>query len=125
MIRRPPRSTRTDTLFPYTTRFRSAGSDGEIRRGSLDGHNIVDLAPFQSSSRNRGYGNRHRLKVLFGPKRGHDDFFDPPRLRLSHGRNGGYNPGWCDAPPISQRIFKHHTSSHSPSLTFSLTTFLP
>src|SRR3546814_3748238 len=23
MIRRPPRSTRTDTLFPYTTRFRS------------------------------------------------------------------------------------------------------
>src|SRR3546814_11162625 len=27
MIRRPPRSTRTDTLFPYTTLFRS---DGEI-----------------------------------------------------------------------------------------------
>src|SRR3546814_3569306 len=25
MIRRPPRSTRTDTLFPYTTRFRSFG----------------------------------------------------------------------------------------------------
>src|SRR3546814_16314507 len=23
MLRRPPRSTRTDTLFPYTTRFRS------------------------------------------------------------------------------------------------------
>src|SRR3546814_7994690 len=27
MIRRPPRSTRTDTLFPYTTLFRS---DGEM-----------------------------------------------------------------------------------------------
>src|SRR3546814_8843028 len=27
MIRRPPRSTRTDTLFPYTTLFRSAGKD--------------------------------------------------------------------------------------------------
>src|SRR3546814_16743649 len=25
MIRRPPRSTRTDTLFPYTTLFRSSG----------------------------------------------------------------------------------------------------
>src|SRR3546814_7451403 len=25
IIRRPPRSTRTDTLFPYTTLFRSAG----------------------------------------------------------------------------------------------------
>src|SRR3546814_17108939 len=29
MIRRPPRSTRTDTLFPYTTLFRSPGlADG-------------------------------------------------------------------------------------------------
>src|SRR3546814_20919678 len=27
MIRRPPRSTRTDTLFPYTTLFRSQGHD--------------------------------------------------------------------------------------------------
>src|SRR3546814_9536002 len=26
MIRRPPRSTRTDTLFPYTTLFRSIGA---------------------------------------------------------------------------------------------------
>src|SRR3546814_10169736 len=31
MIRRPPRSTRTDTLFPYTTLFRS---DGRLRRRS-------------------------------------------------------------------------------------------
>src|SRR3546814_5758278 len=31
MIRRPPRSTRTDTLFPYTTLFRSRRSGG--RRG--------------------------------------------------------------------------------------------
>src|SRR3546814_14875160 len=27
MIRRPPRSTRTDTLFPYTTLFRSPGNN--------------------------------------------------------------------------------------------------
>src|SRR3546814_6137929 len=39
MIRRPPRSTRTDTLFPYTTLFRSSFADhvrifakGEIKR---------------------------------------------------------------------------------------------
>src|SRR3546814_3264665 len=32
MIRRPPISTRTDTLFPYTTLFRSA-PDGEDRAG--------------------------------------------------------------------------------------------
>src|SRR3546814_13293362 len=29
MIRRPPRSTRTDTLFPYTTLFRSAQPAGD------------------------------------------------------------------------------------------------
>src|SRR3546814_15669682 len=32
MIRRPPRSTRTDTLFPYTTLFRSGGRGGRARR---------------------------------------------------------------------------------------------
>src|SRR3546814_6270203 len=30
MIRRPPRSTRTDTLFPYTTLFRSAPVDAYL-----------------------------------------------------------------------------------------------
>src|SRR3546814_6737426 len=33
MIRRPPRSTRTDTLFPYTTLFRSVDRNGEIGGG--------------------------------------------------------------------------------------------
>src|SRR3546814_3995680 len=36
MIRRPPRSTRTDTLFPYTTLFRSADLFRERRRGVGD-----------------------------------------------------------------------------------------
>src|SRR3546814_7134603 len=31
MIRRPPRSTRTDTLFPYTTLFRSTVTDTIFR----------------------------------------------------------------------------------------------
>src|SRR3546814_14198530 len=57
MIRRPPRSTRTDTLFPYTTLFRSGelflpvelpvevgeiadrpfGDEGEVMRGHMLG----------------------------------------------------------------------------------------
>src|SRR3546814_20464811 len=37
MIRRPPRSTRTDTLFPYTTRCRSAARRDERRLGELEG----------------------------------------------------------------------------------------
>src|SRR3546814_9569057 len=33
MIRRPPRSTRTDTLFPYTTLFRSLGAQFALVSG--------------------------------------------------------------------------------------------
>src|SRR3546814_6885627 len=35
MLRRPPRSTRTDTLVPYTTLFRSGDSRREPDRGPL------------------------------------------------------------------------------------------
>src|SRR3546814_9788607 len=38
MIRRPPRSTRTDTLFPYTTLFRSAPGGAPRPVGSAEGH---------------------------------------------------------------------------------------
>src|SRR3546814_17988299 len=34
MIRRPPRSTRTDTLFPYTTLFRSFRGERPIKPGN-------------------------------------------------------------------------------------------
>src|SRR3546814_15286202 len=37
MIRRPPRATRTDTLFPYTTLFRSAGRPRHPARPQGDG----------------------------------------------------------------------------------------
>src|SRR3546814_21019240 len=36
MIRRPPRSTRTDTLFPSTTLFRSAGRAGSFPSAPAD-----------------------------------------------------------------------------------------
>src|SRR3546814_18207514 len=41
MIRRPPRSTRTDTLFPYTTLFRSAdNTEGKVQ----EEHLVLDQA---------------------------------------------------------------------------------
>src|SRR3546814_3428514 len=68
MIRRPPRSTRTDTLFPYTTLFRS-GSDGpgvdqscptrivrrsakrrSVRRGACTSRAHTELRPLVVSS---------------------------------------------------------------------------
>src|SRR3546814_3344197 len=49
MIRRPPRSTRTDTLFPYTTLFRSKGdghgqgiADGDDRHGPASSARAAD-----------------------------------------------------------------------------------
>src|SRR3546814_7866029 len=47
MIRRPPRSTRTDTLFPYTTLFRSAGhvlvngQPGRVKQMANPGDKLV------------------------------------------------------------------------------------
>src|SRR3546814_10537933 len=52
MIRRPPRSTRTDTLFPYTTLFRSApsawGARGDLIHG--DQHVLQDLHFLQAAA---------------------------------------------------------------------------
>src|SRR3546814_5796386 len=55
MIRRPPRSTRTDTLFPYTTLFRSTDPRGQIlrRQGRFLGH-----APARQAA---ALGRRHHL----------------------------------------------------------------
>src|SRR3546814_3228432 len=48
MIRRPPRSTRTDTLFPYTTLFRSRCDPEECRsiqpNGYLSVLKLISLA---------------------------------------------------------------------------------
>src|SRR3546814_5932890 len=41
MIRRPPRSTRTDTLFPYTTLFRSP--DIHAQPGNVDAQRLERL----------------------------------------------------------------------------------
>src|SRR3546814_9900071 len=43
MIRRQPRTTRTDTLFPYTTLFRSAVTF-RLERAVVDGFRLLDLA---------------------------------------------------------------------------------
>src|SRR3546814_6980218 len=59
MIRRPPRSTRTDTLFPYTTLFRSerkCGAQREIYESELEGIGVGD-------------GNRERRRWRQAPMR--------------------------------------------------------
>src|SRR3546814_6400009 len=43
MIRRPPRSTRTDTLFPYTTLFRSHGALADVDHAGEAHHALEHL----------------------------------------------------------------------------------
>src|SRR3546814_9041865 len=45
MIRRPPRSTRTDTLFPYTPLFRSVDEVDVDRQARQVAHEQVDRGP--------------------------------------------------------------------------------
>src|SRR3546814_4222258 len=58
MIRRPPRSTRTDTLFPYTTLFRSV----RHRRVVLEDEVLADVR-----------GGAGGIAVAVGDRRGQGD----------------------------------------------------
>src|SRR3546814_19729421 len=78
MVPRPPRSTRTDTLFPYTTLFRS------LQRGSLAGlplarHELHDADPHAVAQRaeHQAEGSRRLALALAGV-----DDEEPLLLRL-------------------------------------------
>src|SRR3546814_4557835 len=77
MIRRPPRSTRTYTLFPYTTLFRSAA-----RRHGERVRNGRGAAPARRRGEDRRQGEgrarrlRHRIESGGAGSRPH-----PPRFR--------------------------------------------
>src|SRR3546814_2877718 len=87
MVRRPPRSTRTDTLFPYTTLFRS------LRPQSVAGQR---LHPAMAAEQAGGLrlaargGDEHLLMIaleeadlLAGARQAHRPFDHLPRLRRS------------------------------------------
>src|SRR3546814_5814052 len=59
MIRRPPRSTRTDTLFPYTTLFRSLQADAAGANQPQNGR-LADV-DVPAEHRDAGEG-RHDLR---------------------------------------------------------------
>src|SRR3546814_15177502 len=100
MIRRPPRSTRTDTLFPYTTLFRSQlshthqGAFGE----EAPAHHTADLRPHLRSLDGRDpAGKFARQRRRLCPQR--DDAY--------LGRRGGRRWGLATAR-------KSESKSHHP-----------
>src|SRR3546814_19692772 len=74
MIRRPPRSTRTDTLFPYTTLFRSDERDRLLDRISaqagvdisLDDRGAATLRVAATGDMLVGNGEVHPVSVTAG-----------------------------------------------------------
>src|SRR3546814_18070711 len=85
MIRRPPRSTRTDTLFPYTTLFRSVGAAtysqkhrgkrmtwtndrvAELMRLWEAGRSASEIGRLLGVSKNSVVGKAHRMKLQARP----------------------------------------------------------
>src|SRR3546814_19546530 len=66
MIRRPPRSTLTDTLFPYTTLFRSHGrfrSRSPDPRYSTVRRDAARAAPYSTQPNGRGVLDRKSTRL--------------------------------------------------------------
>src|SRR3546814_13453930 len=65
MIRRPPRSTRTDTLFPYTTLFRSDVKKGNVVEHDGTVYQVRDIE--RSSPQGRGGNVKFRFTLYSVP----------------------------------------------------------
>src|SRR3546814_16579602 len=98
MIRRPPRSTRTDTLFPYTTLFRSVAESVPPAFDRL-GHALVDLR--------RGGAQRLHLRSRLQPLRRRDRVVQRgvEVLDAHRGRSEGHTSELQSLMRISYAVF--------------------
>src|SRR3546814_19152428 len=112
MIRRPPKSTRTDTLFPYTTLFRSGVETadgvrsrmvGQVRRGG--GPDRVDGAADGASRGDRGDEPAARIRNSWGRGRCRAG------AALLLGRRGGRLPA---ASGADLRLCRRHAPAGGP-----------
>src|SRR3546814_16136763 len=74
MIRRPPRSTRTDTLFPYTTLFRSTALPNMLIESGLDRERERPLLAQRCKG---GWRNEIAVEVSKLPTACHPDIAGP------------------------------------------------
>src|SRR3546814_14691697 len=89
MIRRPPRSTRTDTLFPYTTLFRSGGSGFHAQASEHRARTTV-TSPF--ASRHGFSANPRQQPLDRGKSLGFVERGGVADIALSHGLGLGNAP---------------------------------
>src|SRR3546814_10121395 len=91
MIRRPPRSTRTDTLFPYTTLFRSTapGPAGDRRLWWGWRGRDLEKAVFASSALRKSLAVRERRAGMVDNAREHGPVPDGGAPGGDFGNHGG------------------------------------
>src|SRR3546814_5189399 len=108
MIRRPPRSTRTDTLFPYTTLFRSPGRSGlerQLQAGRREGR--VRSAAIRTSGESLGAGRGHRdIQTVGGLANGASQMDDRPMQCIHiHSRSEEHTSELQSLMRISYAVF--------------------
>src|SRR3546814_1868047 len=118
MIRRPPRSTRTDTLFPYTTLFRSPAAAGRPGRGTNRRAAPRELPPLRLSLADR---YDHLLHERPGGRFGRTDVC----IEVVVGVRRISRVNRCDGPELRQKRFNAFaqmgllkSEEHSSALQF-------
>src|SRR3546814_4188701 len=109
MIRRPPRSTRTDTLFPYTTLFRSQ-CRGVAAQGQ--GRAICCGAPRRSLPRQ--VGRRRTDARAVARTRRQDLILVPGRFRSANSGSGAAGPPAAARAPATLLPFRGPGRSPPP-----------
>src|SRR3546814_3643893 len=117
MIRRPPRSTRTDTLFPYTTLFRSVGRGGAAfrtaRRIAGDRRARASGGAAEPGARRTGVRACHFPLSDPARDRGAARFLAGDRAGRDGGGGRTVGRGQVDAVPVARTLLRRseeHTS---------------
>src|SRR3546814_3207444 len=120
MIRRPPRSTRTDTLFPYTTLFRS--TEYPYRRETAGRRALQRTRP--ASGRVRP-ADRAAQRRLFARRFERRCALRRPLARSGSGRAGGdeCRPGRSHQRLAERRRSEEHTSELQSLMRISYAVF--
>src|SRR3546814_12538285 len=133
MIRRPPRSTRTDTLFPYTTLFRSVlAAAGAERQRQLDQDRAAragaDRARSKATRRTSAPARAEHERRRLDPRPGREDAGRQraagrqaaaldPRLRKPTTRSTRAHTARPQRQPDATRPPPHPAHTHPPPPT--------
>src|SRR3546814_2796258 len=118
MIRRPPRSTRTDTLFPYTTLFRSGfrAEDRDAIAAAVAGQDF-----FHRAATSHAVANDDQMLAIICVGSGHRILSENALNRSDANVLKGCAPG--SPPPSLDHRSEEHTSELQSLMRISYAVF--